>query len=256
MQLAFVLLERPIEPDPARLLAALERDSPMDGPFEALPKAPDDPEDGPLGLQMGDGSALFVMNIAAPVPDEEAEAAVRFSVSALGTGWELPVHRAQLVATVHEDEDDEPMERLLRFTRMLAALIDAVDGVVGVYWGSAGATHAPDFFRQVALDGESLPIMLWNGVSIAGDEDQLSLLSLGMDQLGLPDLKLDAPRHQGNDALGFFFDLLAYVARRGEPIPEGETVGRNDEEKLRVRYEPSPVDPEADVACVDLPPLH
>lgn len=252
-----MLLDQPIEPDPQRLCATLERDSPTDGPFEVLPKAPDDPEDGPLAIQMGDGSALFVMNIAAPVPDEEAEAAVRFSVSALGTGWELPPHRAQLVATVHEDEEDgAPMERLLRFTRMLAAIIDAVDGVVGVYWGAAGATHDPKFFRQVALDGDSLPIMLWNGVSIAGDDDQLSLLSLGMDQLGLPDLKLEASRHQGNDALGFFFDLLAYLARRGVAIPEGETVGRNAEEKLPVRYEPSPVDPEADVICVELPIVH
>lgn len=49
------------------------------------------------------------------------------------------------------------------------------------------------------------------------------------------------------------FDLLAYVAQRGEAIPEGETVGRTDEERLRVRYVTSPLNSKAKVWRVELP---
>jgi hypothetical protein len=136
---------------------------------------------------------------------------------------------------------------------LLAGLVDGVEGVVGIYWGSAGATHEPNFFRSVALDPDSVWAMLWSGVSIHDDGKRVSLASLGMTQLGLPELELTAPREQGNDASSFFFDLLSMVAQSGQPIPEGETVGRSERERLPVRYQPSSVDPESVVWRVDLP---
>jgi hypothetical protein len=56
----------------------------------------------------------------------------------------------------------------------------------------------------------------------------------------------------GSDALGTFFDLLAYLADRGEALPEGDTVGRSAEERLPVHYVPSPVDPSKKVWRVEI----
>jgi hypothetical protein len=126
---------------------------------------------------------------------------------------------------------------------------------VGVYWGNARATHDPAFFISVAQEPAlASRVMLWTGVSLAREADgRLSLLSLGMQQLDLPDLLLVASQSTGgNDALATFFDLLAYVAQREKPIPEGDTVGRNAEEHLLVRYVPSPLDPSKKVWRVEL----
>lgn len=51
------------------------------------------------------------------------------------------------------------------------------------------------------------------------------------------------------------FDLLPMpaLARRGTPIPAGDTVVRNADERLRVRYEPSPIDAAVSIWRVDLP---
>ncbi len=46
-----------------------------------------------------------------------------------------------------------------------------------------------------------------------------------------------------NGPLETFFDLLGYVAERGEHFPEGDTVGRTADEKLPVHYVSSPIDP-------------
>ena len=73
-----------------------------------------------------------------------------------------------------------------------------------------------------------------------------------MDQLNLPDLLLVAPKSAGSSALEAFFNLLTYVANRGKPLPEGDTVGRSATEKLRVQYVPSPMDEKTKVWRVEI----
>jgi hypothetical protein len=147
-------------------------------------------------------------------------------------------------------EETKTAVALARHTKVVAAVTKA-SKAVGVYEGNAGATHAPDFYVSVAADA-TWPTMLWNGVSLVRTSERLELLSLGMGQLDLPDLLLVTPASMGNEALGFFFDLLAYVASRGTRIPEGETVGRDETEKLTVHYVPSPINEGFEVARVSM----
>jgi hypothetical protein len=96
--------------------------------------------------------------------------------------------------------------------------------------------------------------MLWSGVSVARQKDgRLSLLSLGMKQLNLPDLLLIGGPSGANAAMATMFDLLAYVAQRGAALPDGDTVGRSAHEKLPVRYVSSPLDSTKKVWRVELP---
>ena len=122
-----------------------------------------------------------------------------------------------------------------------------------VEWEENGY-HDSDFFISVASERGVVPrIMLWSGVSVAREPDgRLSLLSLGMQQLNLPNLLLIAPESSGSTALETLFDLLAYVAERGEALPEGDTVGRTAHERLPVHYVQSPVDSKEKVWRVEL----
>ena len=78
------------------------------------------------------------------------------------------------------------------------------------------------------------------------------MLSLGMAQLDLPDLLLIAPESPDNATLETSFDLLAYTARNGKALPEGDTIGRNADERLPVHYVPSPIDSNVKVWRVEL----
>jgi hypothetical protein len=72
--------------------------------------------------------------------------------------------------------------------------------------------------------------------------------------LDLPDLELTVPRSSYDaDAVDLLYDFLHYTITRGAAIPDGDTVGRSAEERLKVRYVRSPVDPEKKVWRVDLP---
>lgn len=207
-----------------------------------------------LGFRLGRASSVLVFHMPLPVPSGEAEEAAQYSASALSGEWQLPTHEAHLMVMLQEPEDRPVLDSLTEFTQVLAAVTEA-SGAIGVYWGDAHATHAPDFFCEVASDPESLPILLWTGLSIAHDgPGRISILSLGVsEQLGFEDLLLTAPEKASEDALAYFFDLIAYCASRGAAIPEGETVGRSRKERLRVRYVESPIDPQKRVWRVDLP---
>lgn len=254
MDLAFVLLSKPGLPSAEEVVRAFPSFA-LEG--QRLQIQSSDTEglgNDILEFDMGECGTGFVAAMPVPVPNEEAEDEVRFSISALGTGWRLPPHAAHLVVTLGGSESLSRIAILACFISFLAAVTKASHSV-GVYWGNAHATHDPAFFLSIAQEkGLTSRIMLWSGVSLAREPDgRLSLLSLGMEQLNLPDLLLVAPKSMsGNDALETFFDLLAYVADRGKRLPEGDTVGRTADERLPVRYVSSPVDAGKQVLRVEI----
>jgi len=198
-----------------------------------------------------DGIMTIATLMPAPVPNQEADEAASRSLSAMRAGGFRPAPHIAHLLVASTSPTAMPVDRLVQHTRVVAALAKATRAT-GIYDGSAGATHDPSFYLDVAGEPD-LPLMLWNGISIAKTEETVEILTLGMSQLQLPNLLLVAPAGQGDDALPFAFDLLGYLISRGEPVPEGETVGRTATEKLPVTYVPSPIDPATRVMKVELP---
>jgi hypothetical protein len=255
INLAFVLLSEARLPNAGEITRAF-RD--FAAPDEYLQTGGDsagnDTQGQVIALEFSTGENSFVAFMPVPVPNGEADRGAKFSLSSFKNGWKLPPHSAHLLVTFHAAAEVPPLVQLSRFTSLVAAITKA-SPAVGVYWGNAGATHDSEFFISVASHREVVPrMMLWSGVSIAREKDgRLSLLSLGMKQLNLPDLLLVAGKSSAKAALATVFDLLAYVAARGAALPEGDTVGRTADEKLPVRYVPSPVDSSKKVWRVELP---
>jgi hypothetical protein len=252
MNLAFVLLSEaklPRGEDVERAFASYAKKGQV---LRLRPVKPKKPGGGDtLELDTGGGGYAVVALMPGPVPNQEADEAVRYSVSGLGGRWKLPPHKAHLVVTAQGT--GTPVESLDAFTSLVAAVAEAAHAV-GVYCGNAGATHDPKFFRELARehDGPSR-LMLWSGVSIAREDDgRFSLLSLGMKQLELPDLLLVVPSAKKDDALPALYDLLAYVVSRGAALPEGDTVGPSEHDRWRVHYVPSPADPKVKVWRVEM----
>lgn len=255
INLAFVLLSEALLPSPeAVALAFRDFAAPGDTLREEAADSEGGASDQVTSLALSTGEKSFVALMPAAVPNGEADQGAQFSLSRFKDNWQLPAHKAHLLVTFHAQPDTPPVVRLSRFTSLLAAVTKA-SPAVGVYWGSAGATHDSEFFMSVASDQGVVPrMMLWSGVSIAQEkDDRLSLLSLGMEQLDLPNLLLVVGKGSKSVAIETMYDLLAYVAERGEPLPEGDTVGRTNNERLPVHYVKSPVDSKKKVWRVELP---
>lgn len=248
MNVAFVLLSHPQLPNPDDVVKSFPSFIP-EGPSLRCREGGEPADSECLLFDIAPDSGAIVMLMPTAVPNNEADDAAQFSISALGTGWIVPPHQAHLIVTFQSPSPK--LESLLMFTALVAAVVD-VSPSVGVYWGEAGATHDPKFFVAAAQPGTiESQIVLWNGVSVASEPDgRISLLSLGMKQLDLPELWLIAPKEK--ETLGWFFDLLGYVATRREALPDGDTIGRTAEEKIPVRYVKSPIEGSTKVCRIEV----
>lgn len=254
MNLAFVLLPEAQLPKPEEIVQAFP-DFAMKGQTLHFKGSllNEETKLSVLEFELRPGGIAFIALMPTAIPTGEAEDAVRFSVSAIGTGWKLSTHKAHLVVSLRGNDSESLFDSLSLFTSLLGA-VTKTSRAVGVYWGGAGATHDPKFLISIAQDRDfDSRIMLWTGVSVVREADgRLSLLSLGMKQLNLPDLLLINPKSAGNAALGTLFDLLGYVSKLGKPLPEGDTVGRTADERLPIHYVPSPIDPSKKVWRVEI----
>jgi hypothetical protein len=146
------------------------------------------------------------------VPNGEAEAHAKNSVTAALSPRKLGRHRAHLIV-FGAGAPRRSLEELARFTQVLAAIVQ-VSNAVGVYCGDAGATHEAKAFLEMARDADHL-LPLWCGVEVVDDSSgRLSILTLGMRrQLGIMDLRLTAPKSQAAEAIPLAYDLLAYAVQ-------------------------------------------
>jgi hypothetical protein len=241
---AFVLLAEAHEPEPTDVVRWYREIAP-EGPV-LLAEVGE--EGGSTTFKLGRGELLTLL-MPGPVPGREAEDAARYSIASLGTDWKLARHHSHIVVT---RAGEMRFADRAAFTRVVAAVAAASDAL-GVYWGAGRVVHPTELFVELARTDETL-LMLWNGISIAGDgPGRISLLSLGMAQLGLPDMMVTASRGAANEALERLGTLLSYVAGRGAAIAEGDTIGGSPRERHEVRYEPSPIDPGVKIARIDLP---
>lgn len=249
MQLAFVLLSEPRLPAAAEIQAAF---SEFAAPGQTVSESVDEDGDAKseggkevLMLDVDGGGIAFVALVPAPVPNGESEAARDFSLGAFRDSDEPQPHAAHLVVTMQIDPATPPAQGMVTFTALLAAVAKA-SPCTEVYCGNAGATHPPDLFLSLAAEdpGEiGAKIMLWNGVSRAAEPDgRVSLLTLGMHQLALPNLYVVMSQDKASDAFTWMWDILSYVAGRGVALPAGDTIGATEEERIVVNYVDSPAD--------------
>jgi len=245
--LAFVLLEKAELPSEEAILDAFAKYSQGTHTL-SLSKNEDETsteekEERVLAMNIEGIGFAFIGLMPTPVPNGEAEAAFPFSISSFSGDNELSDHSAHLMVTLMLSEDSDPLESLMAYTSLLAAVTESSQSI-GVYWGNAGATHTRDFFLSVASEHSINPrILLWNGISRAGEKGgKMSFLSYGMQQLALPNLYLVCNANEAGSYFSRFFDLISYIAERGESLPAGDTIGSTEEERIKVEYVKSPAD--------------
>lgn len=248
--LAFVLLETSALPRGEAVVGALQDIAPR---VEAAMTAEGVAKDDVLQFSIGNGASLLVSLMPLPVPNREADGAFAYSYSAgLNAERGLAPHQAHLITFFRDEPGRTIYDGLTRFTYLVAAVAQA-SHAIAIYWGDAGATHSARFFIDRARECDpDLMLPLWCGFEVAQDGPRASVLTVGMRrQLGIMEMRITAPRRNLSEYVGAMFDILAYAARSGAAVPDGDTIGRSADERLRVRYERSPADPEQQVWRVD-----
>jgi hypothetical protein len=136
---------------------------------------------------------------------------------------------------------ENPLERHIWLTKFVAAVMELSDAA-GVYWGAGTVVHNPKLFcdlAEVASPDDYMP-QLWIDMRLWGDEERrVYFATTGLSAFGLPEIEVEGVKWDPRELSEFCENIIRYVIGRGEPIPDGDTIGRSAKEKIKIRHAPS-----------------
>lgn len=138
---------------------------------------------------------------------------------------------------------------------MFAAVIAGATDAAGVMLGHNAYFHRTDVFGQLVAAGAAeghppLPILV--SVTVAGDgSGRMSFLTHGLDRYGKEDLYVTCPV-EGTGAVAFVYDTMTWFFDLAEPLPTGDSLGREESERIEIQRVPNPADGERLVVRLDL----
>ncbi|HQU43286.1 MAG TPA: hypothetical protein PK867_10770 [Pirellulales bacterium] len=178
----------------------------------------------PAGMQKGESTFTFHVGellvayglMPAPIPgmtdEQEPRAKALFWPNAAA---EMRHHARHVIVTVVAGEGN-PIDQMRLLTQATVALVDSCDGAIGVDWPSSELLFASKWFCRTACGflPDGLPLPIWINFRVAKKED-------------------------GSNA-GFTHGLAALGHKEfGPVIKDGDTIGEDANERIKVTYGPS-----------------
>lgn len=220
--------------DPARILAALQRDW---GIVPDSGEAPTITEDS-LMFNLN-GLLCSIALIPAPLPNNEAEQNAAFNYFWPEAVATVHQHQAHLLVVVMPLGNDAatPITVMSLYSKLVCACL-ADDNALGIY--TSGTVFAPDFYQDMcnALRHGELPIMAWIFIGLYGDEGGSNAYTIGLEQFNKMELEILASRHEPNELFTFLCGICDYLIANDVTLRDGETIGFSEDEKLAITRSP------------------
>lgn len=197
-----------------------------------------------------DNAAVALMPAAIPWSNLEGPCA---------TAWWWPdatekmrYHASHILVALVGNQGDL-IQRSINLTYLTAAVAAHVDAA-GVFWGGGTLVHDPlDFVEQAKqLSPNYLPWHLWIDFRLEqNDEGSIRLFTTGMKTFNQKEIEIPHSTQLPADIFSFANAIADYVLTSEKTIEDGETVGRSEDEKVRVSYAPSMLDSQITVMQLD-----
>lgn len=210
-------------------------------------------DDSPMQcLEYGD-ALIALMPIPVPIGDDIDQicAHSRLWPNATPAPVDYAAHTIVTVMTFGKDgqDDSQLVAQAALLSRVLASAIALSESIQAVYFGSANHVVLPGLFRELAQATlpEPMPIA-WVAINVGARPDGVMTgHTRGMDMLGLMDVEIPETQDSAEDVFGRLTGIVDYLIENGMVISDGDTLGASAEERIRVVYGPSALDPERQV---------
>ena len=220
--------------DPARILAALQRD------WGIVPDRGETPTITEDSLMFNvNGLLCSIALMPAPLPNNEAERNAAFNYFWPEAVATVRQHQAHLLVVVMPLGNDAatPITVMSLYSKLVCACL-ADDNTLGIY--TSGTVFAPDFYQDMcnALRHDELPIMAWIFIGLYGDEGGSNAYTIGLEQFNKMELEILASRHEPNELFTFLCGICDYLIANDVTLHDGETIGFSEDEKLAITRSP------------------
>lgn len=162
-------------------------------------------------------------------------------------------YAAHTIVTVmafgQDGQDTNLVAQAALLSRVLASAIALSDSIQAVYFGSANHVVLPGLFRELTQATLPAPMPIaWVAINVGARPDGVMTgHTRGMDMLGLMDIEIPETQDSAEEVFGRLTGIVDYLVENGMVISDGDTLGASAEERIRVVYGPSALDPERQV---------
>jgi hypothetical protein len=213
--------------------SAIQADMVKQWPSLPKPEATEEKE-GTFSFQVGDQGVVAGL-MPAPIPWSDLEGPCATSWLWKEAAEVLRGHTTHLILTVSGAE--EPLERMRLLTQVTASILATCPEAVGVFWTHAALVIQPPLFREFAVEMSEQPVYLWVdfrvGKNAAG---RSSGFTTGMESLGFMEIETEDSPEPPGELRERFFGLANYLLENGPVIKDGNTIGEDANERIRVVY--------------------
>ncbi len=205
--------------------------------WPSLPVVADaDEQDGIVSFRLG-ASHIMIAKMPAPIAWSDLEGPYATSVLWRNATKEVRQHTIHWIVTVHGELN--PVEMAILLTQATACVLAASALAIGVYWGNAGMVIPKnifiDFSKEVLPHGP--PLDVWVDFRVGWETNKTSAgFTTGMKALGHMEFEAQTTPESPSELRKRFLALAGYVLENGAVIRDGDTVGEDADERIRVVY--------------------
>jgi hypothetical protein len=184
------------------------------------------------------GEALIALGkMPAAIPWNDLEGPCATSILWKNAADEVKRHKLHYIVTVMGELEPLEMSRLL--TQATAATLAACPTAIGVYWGNATLVVPKgifvDFSREILPHGPPVPI--WVDFRVGRETEKSTAgFTAGMKALGHMELETNGSPESPGGLRERLMSLVGYLLEHGPVIRDGDTVGQDADERIRVVY--------------------
>jgi hypothetical protein len=175
-----------------------------------------------------------------PIPWSDLEGPCSSSIFWPNASNEVKGHELHWIVTVSGDL--EMLSLYLLLTQVTASFMEVCPAAIGAYWGNATLVIPKDIFIRFAKEvlPHGPPIHLWVDFRIWKEsEDSSSGFTTGMAALGHMEFEAQTVPEAPGDLYDRLLALAGYVIENGPVIKDGDTIGEDAYERIRVIYSKS-----------------
>lgn len=195
-------------------------------------------DDGPLTFEI-DGSLVAVLMIDQPIPWTDLSGPCETSVLWKNATKEVGEHKAHLIVTVMRNEELNPVQVSILLTQITSSILSTCEYSIGVYWPNATLVVPKlifiDFSEQVLPKGP--PVHIWVDFRVGpSEEDGSSGFTTGLAALGLMEIEAVNVPETVSGLKDRLTGIADYLISNGPVIKDGDTVGEDKDEFIRVVF--------------------
>jgi len=189
-----------------------------------------------MAFRVGDNDVIIAF-MRAPIPWSDLEGPCQTSWLWKDAASVLRGHAGHLIVTVLSQ--DGPVEQSRLLTQVCASVLATCEQAPGVFWSNATLLVPSKVFQEFARDilPQGSPLYIWVDFRVGpAAKGKTGGFTTGMVALGHMEFETESSSEPPGELRERFFGLANYVLENGPVIKDGDTIGEDANERIRVVY--------------------